>query len=67
MARHGFDLAVFFENTFNSVYQEITNTIGVRRLWFFLIMPVFALTLAIHSAACLLRDLSHTGEEGDVS
>lgn len=57
LARSGFDFGLFFENTFNSVYQEVTNTIGVRRLWFFLVMPWFAFTLTIHSAACLLRDL----------
>jgi C4-dicarboxylate transporter, DctQ subunit len=67
LALHGFDLAAFFENTFNSVYQEVTNTIGVRRLWFFLIMPLFACTLTIHSAACLLRDLSSTSKTGDTT
>ena len=57
LAQSGFDLKLFFESTFNSVYQEVTNTIGVRRLWFFLVMPLFAFTLIIHSAACLLRDV----------
>lgn len=60
MARSGFNLQIFFESTYNSVYQEVTNTIGVRRLWFFLVMPLFAFTLTIHSAACLLRDLHGT-------
>ncbi len=67
LALHGFDRAVFFENTFNSVYQEVTNTIGVRRLWFFLIMPIFAVTLSIHSAACLMRDLTGSGTQGNAS
>lgn len=57
LAKNGFQLQAFFEATFNSVYQEVTNTIGVRRLWFFLIMPVFAFTLLVHSAAGLIRDL----------
>jgi hypothetical protein len=35
----------------------VTDTIGVRRLWFFLVMPWFAFTLTVHSAACLLRDI----------
>ena len=65
LALHGFDLGVFFENTFNSVYQEVTNTIGVRRLWFFLIMPLFAFTLTVHSTACLLRDLASTTKQGE--
>lgn len=60
MARSGFNLQIFFESTYNSVYQEVTNTIGVRRLWFFLVMPLFAFTLTIHSTSCLLRDLHGT-------
>lgn len=65
LAVFGFDLDLFFQNTFNSVYQEVTNTIGVRRLWFFLIMPLFAFTLTVHSAACLLRDLYPAATVGD--
>lgn len=61
---HGFDLQAFFGETYNSVYQEITNTIGVRRLWFFLVMPVFAATLIIHCLACLLQDLGFDGTAG---
>jgi TRAP-type C4-dicarboxylate transport system permease small subunit len=57
LMKNGFHLQSFFEETFNSVYQEVTNTIGVRRLWFFLVMPVFAFTLLVHSTACLIQDL----------
>jgi C4-dicarboxylate transporter DctQ subunit len=57
LIKNGFDLQNFFGETFNSVYQEVTNTIGVRRLWFFLVMPVFAFTLLVHSLACLIQDL----------
>jgi C4-dicarboxylate transporter DctQ subunit len=57
LARHGFQLQGFFEETYNSVYQEVTNTIGVRRVWFFLVMPVFAFTLLVHSSACLIQDI----------
>jgi TRAP-type C4-dicarboxylate transport system permease small subunit len=64
LAGYGFDLRQFFENTFNSVYQEVTDTIGIRRLWFFLVMPWFAFTLTVHSAACLLRDIRRIPEPG---
>lgn len=57
LMKNGFHLQSFFEQTYNSVYQEVTNTIGVRRLWFFLVMPVFAFTLLVHSMACLIQDL----------
>lgn len=55
LARADFDLRAFFRQTFNSIYQETTDTIGIRRLWFFLIIPVFAITLALHSLAGLCR------------
>ena len=57
LARNGFQLQGFFEETYNSIYQEVTNTIGVRRVWFFLVMPLFAFTLLVHSAACLIKDI----------
>lgn len=57
LARADFDLRVFFGQTFNSVYQETTDTIGLRRLWFFLVIPVFALTLALHSLAGLFEHI----------
>jgi TRAP-type C4-dicarboxylate transport system permease small subunit len=59
LATNGFQLQGFFEETYNSVYREVTNTIGVRRVWFFLVMPVFAFTLLVHSLACLIQDISN--------
>jgi C4-dicarboxylate transporter, DctQ subunit len=61
LARNGFQLQGFFQETYNSIYQEVTNTIGVRRLWFFLVMPLFAITLLVHSTACLIQDIRAQG------
>jgi len=61
LARNGFQLQGFFQETYNSIYQEVTNTIGVRRLWFFLVMPLFAFTLLVHSTACLIQDIRAQG------
>lgn len=61
LAASGFDLELFFGSTFNSVYTEMTSTIGLRRFWFFLVMPWFALSLSIHCLACLAEDLSDIG------
>lgn len=58
LIENNFNLQSFFAETYNSVYQEVTNTIGVRRMWFFLVMPVFAFTLIVHSLSCLIQDLS---------
>ena len=57
LAANGFDLERFFGNTFNSVYTEMTSTIGLRRFWFFLVMPWFSLSLSLHCLACLAEDL----------
>jgi TRAP-type C4-dicarboxylate transport system permease small subunit len=64
LAANGFDLELFFASTFNSVYTEMTSTIGVRRFWFFLVMPWFALSLSIHCLACLAEDLSNLRHGG---
>lgn len=54
----GFDERAFFRETFNSIYRERTATIGVGKIWFFLIMPWFAATLTIHAAANLAEDVA---------
>lgn len=58
LARVEFDLRLFFGQTFNSIYQETTDTIGLRRLWFFMVIPVFALTLAVHSLAGIFQHVT---------
>lgn len=54
----GFDERRFFRETFNPVYREATATMGIAKVWFFLVVPWFALTLAIHAAANLVEDVS---------
>jgi TRAP-type C4-dicarboxylate transport system permease small subunit len=58
-----FDLNVFFKTTYNSIYTEMTSTIGIRRFWFFLIMPWFSCALFIHCLACIAEDLSDVNED----
>ncbi|MEO1192402.1 MAG: TRAP transporter small permease subunit [Pseudomonadota bacterium] len=57
LAAHGFDLDAFFSQTFNSIYREITNTIGIERFWFFFVMPLFAVSLTLHSLASVAEDI----------
>ncbi|MFK4824144.1 TRAP transporter small permease [Paenochrobactrum sp. BZR 588] len=35
--------------TFNFIYDEPTTTLGVRKFWFWLILPVFCVFVTIHS------------------
>lgn len=58
LARLGFDENAFFRETFNTVYREKTSTTGSLKIWFFLVIPWFALTLTVHALANLLEDLS---------
>ncbi|MBK0329677.1 TRAP transporter small permease subunit [Rhodobacteraceae bacterium F11138] len=43
----------FSRATFNFIYQEPTVTLGVRKIWFWLILPVFCLSGLVHSIAHL--------------
>jgi TRAP-type C4-dicarboxylate transport system permease small subunit len=57
MARAGFDARELAARTFNFIYTERTQTLNWPVWALYMIMPVFALSLVIHSAANLLEDL----------
>jgi TRAP-type C4-dicarboxylate transport system permease small subunit len=57
MARAGFDAKELAARTFNFIYTERTQTLGWPVWALYLIMPIFALSMTIHSAANLLEDL----------
>ena len=57
MARAGFDARELAARTFNFIYTERTQTLNWPVWALYLIMPVFALSMTIHSAANLLEDL----------
>jgi TRAP-type C4-dicarboxylate transport system permease small subunit len=57
MARAGFDARELAAKTFNFIYTERTQTLGWPVWALYMIMPLFALSMTIHSAANLLEDL----------
>ena len=57
MAGAGFDARALAAKTFNFIYTERTQTLGWPVWALYMIMPVFALSMTIHSAANLLEDL----------
>ncbi|WP_281967860.1 TRAP transporter small permease [Roseovarius nanhaiticus] len=57
LMRAGFDTMAFQGETFNFIYAEPTLTLGIRKFWLWLIMPIFALGLMLHAVANLLRPL----------
>ena len=50
-------LQAYSLESYNFIYQERTLTLGVSKLWFWLVMPLFALLSSVHALAALQRDL----------
>jgi TRAP-type C4-dicarboxylate transport system permease small subunit len=45
----GFDIEIFQGETFNFIYAEPTNTLGIGKAWVWMIMPIFALGFCLHA------------------
>lgn len=54
-------LDAFSAETFNFIYQEPTVTLGIRKVWFWLVMPVFAVGASVHCLARIEADLQALG------
>lgn len=53
----GFETRAFQRATFNFIYSEPTSTLGIRKVWVWLILPVFALGFALHAVSNLVKTL----------
>lgn len=53
LAEAGWDIKAFQGNTFNFIYAEPTNTLGIKKVWVWLIVPIFTLGALLHSATNL--------------
>lgn len=51
----GLNTTTFQGETFNFIYAEPTLTLGIRKFWLWLIMPLFALGLTLHAIANIAR------------
>ena len=58
----GWDVKAFQGKTFNFIYAEPTNTIGLKKVWIWLVMPLFTLGALLHSGA----NLAHPGKTSQV-
>lgn len=56
LIRADFDLHAFSGDTFNFIYEDTTNTLGIKKFWFWLVIPLTALTTAMHG----MSNLTHT-------
>jgi TRAP-type C4-dicarboxylate transport system permease small subunit len=48
----------FSKATFNFIYTEPTTTIGMRKIWFWLVMPYACVTLFIHAVRNLANSIT---------
>lgn len=55
LARSGFDFDEFAASTFKFIYSEPTNTIGIRKFWIWLAVPVMSINMSLHALANLLE------------
>ena len=63
LARHGFNIESFQGATFNFIYAEPTTSLGIKKVWIWAVLWLFALGATLHSLANLLT--SHFMSEGD--
>ena len=61
LARVGFAIEAFTGETFNFIYKEPTQTIGVAKYWVWLIVPIVAVDMSLHAAANLLAPTEDAG------
>ncbi|PID35881.1 MAG: C4-dicarboxylate ABC transporter permease [Rhodobacterales bacterium] len=55
LARHGFDVAAFQGATFNFIYAEPTSTLGLPKVWVWLVLWLFAFGLTLHSVTNVIH------------
>ena len=58
LMRLGFDLREFSGETFNFMYQDTTATLGIAKFWFWLLVPLVAVTISVHALSNLLQTVA---------
>lgn len=60
LASVDFDIKAFQGETFNFVYSEKTNTLGIKKIWPWLILPVFSVSLSLHALNNMIASLKES-------
>jgi len=55
LIQSGFDFDLFAQTTFKFIYSEPTSTIGIRKFWIWLVVPLMAISMTIHALANLFE------------
>lgn len=50
--------AALAQESFNFLYLEPTQTLGIRKVWIWTILPVFAFGAAVHALALIMADVT---------
>ncbi|HBS51232.1 MAG TPA: C4-dicarboxylate ABC transporter permease [Rhodobacteraceae bacterium] len=61
LARAGWDVKAFQGATFNFIYAEPTSTLGIPKVWVWLVMVLFTLGALLHATANLLNPHADPG------
>ncbi len=64
LIRLGFDTRAFSGETFNFMYQDTTATLGVAKFWFWLVVPLMAVTISVHALSNLLQTVAAPATAG---
>ena len=62
LMRLGFDTREFSGQTFNFMYQDTTATLGVAKFWFWLVVPLAAVSISVHALSNLLQTMAKPAE-----
>lgn len=65
LARSGFDFDRFAQETFKFIYSQPTNTIGIRKFWIWLVVPLMSVDMTIHALANLIDGPGEAPEPGE--
>jgi len=55
LIQSNFDFDEFAQTSFKFIYSEPTNTIGIRKFWVWLAVPLMGIAMSIHAIANLLE------------
>ncbi len=62
-----FDPDIFASKTLNFIYDEPTNTLGVKKYFIWLVVPMISLSLSLHSTANLIESLNLASDKLEIS
>lgn len=63
LVRVNFDLHAFSGESFNYIYEDTTDTLGIKKFWFWLMLPFSALASTLHGLANLISTVQTPATE----